>query len=362
MKVLVRIDDILPPRRGGYRSGVGRSNMELLKGFSKCKDIDFDIETYCLGFSQPSYKGNDLDFKYHRYILPHVINKYCGIESLWRRHVIGYDLFHLTGNFDRVDPSERFLVTIHDLYMYSLSSWNRKMFENCALNSLGIVTCSEYTKQDIVKTLGVKPDKISVIPWGISTDLFYERSMQEIKMVKEKYNIQSDYFFACSCAHPRKNAIYILKGFRLALKDNPNIVLVMSWGNVPSEIIKEYSNEIQMGRIIFLDYVSDEDLATLYSGALASFLVSSLEGFGFPILESMACGTPSITCRNSSLEEIGSDKAFYVREKNAEDIAEAILFFSSKEKDTSEELVDYSRKFSWEATAKSYLKLYRKYL
>ena len=68
--------------------------------------------------------------------------------------------------------------------------------------------------------------------------------------------------------------------------------------------------EIEERSVIILDYVDDSDLATLYSGALASFLVSSLEGFGFPVLESMACGTNCITCKNSSLTEIGGKFAY----------------------------------------------------
>lgn len=360
-KLLIRVDDVLPPKPGRYISGVGRSNIELLKGLKQVNDPDLEIEVYSLGFSQPGYKGEDLPYPYHRYILPHKLNEYCSIESAFRRFCVGADLFHLTGNFDNVSAKENFVITIHDMYMYHVKEWNKRMFEACAKNCKGIVTCSEFSKQDIIDTLKVSDDKVTVIPWGISGDIFYPRDVKQIETVKEHFGVKGRYFFACSCSHPRKNAKYILSGFREFAKENNEAVVVLAWNNFPQELRQEYQKEIGEGRIIIIDYLTDEELATLYSGAIASLLVSSLEGFGFPILESMACGTPCITCRNSSLTEIGSDKAYFVNEKDSEAIADAMKCLYDAKIDTSE-LISYANSYSWHNTATKYVEFYKQYI
>lgn len=118
-------------------------------------------------------------------------------------------------------------------------------------------------------------------------------------------------------------------------------------------------------RIIFLSYVSDKDLNALYNEALATLFPSRYEGFGFPILESFACGTPVMTCKNSSLKEIGKELAVYTKEDDIEEMAsimQDLSIESYKTQELSSSLITYAQSFTWTKTAQAYISFYEKYL
>ena len=115
----------------------------------------------------------------------------------------------------------------------------------------------------------------------------------------------------------------------------------------------------------FLNSVSDDDLRALYCGATCTMFPTRSEGFGFPILESFACGTPVMTCRNTCLEEVGQDVAFYVGEDNLDEMVNVMMRFEHSEYDKNKFIVDSKRvvdRFSWENTAREYINFYQKYL
>lgn len=362
--LLFKATGIIPPKAGNYIQGIGRSNVEILKQLININDPEIELHMYCnsdisLGYNYEEWKGK---LKTHKYFLPHHLGIICNVEPLWRKHIVGYDLLHITGNFDKVDKNENFVVTIHDLARYKESPWWQKVFRQSAERARGIITDAEYTKDEIADFFHIDTNKITAIHLGISQDIFYPRDKEKITSLCTRLNIPHKYFFSCSCSHPRKNAKDILAAFELFSREEKESGLVLAWSNPPVELTSKYKKLIDEGRIIFLDFVSDEELATLYSGALASFLVSSLEGFGFPILESMACGTNCITCKNTSMTELGADKAYWVEEHNIEDISNAMLSFAKNGKGNVELLTEYANKYSWENTAHKYLDFYKKYI
>lgn len=360
-KVLIRATGIRPLKKGEYRSGIPRSNIELLNGMIAINDPDIQLAVYCPSFKSPFYYCQDWPIEHHWYGLPG-LKYHCRLETWWREHMMGkHDLVHLTENADYFGKKEKFVVTIHDTDMMNRSNFYEELFFNCSKHAKGIVTCSEYSKEDIIKRLHVPEGKVTVIPWGISKDIFYPRNKYQVSDVKNKFGISGNYFFSCSCKDPRKNLDIILEGFEIFSNQDNSTTLVLSLSNPRHDYLVKYNKLIEEGRIKFLNFVSDEELATLYTGALASILVSSLEGFGFPILESMACGTNCICCKNSSMEEIGLNKAYYVKERDAEDLASAFLYFVKNGKSNRMELINYASSFTWEKTAKRYLEFYKIY-
>lgn len=369
MKKLLIREPSLIPWRGKFVSGIGRSTIELVKGLLDINDSEIELSLY-------STKRNcflfrlyyDWPVKYYPFPFPHdFANKMTKLEPWARQRIMGYDLLHITDNFDEVQESERFVVTIHDMYRYfkdnrkhSDLNWNRRMFEKVGRLSRGIVTCSEFTKGDIVNVLGVNPDKITVIPWGVDHQLFYPRELRKIECTLKKFNIKGDYFFTCSCGDLRKNTRYVLEAFAQFAKSNNNCQLVVPWHKMPLELKEKYSKLAELGRIRFLDFVGNDDLANLYSGAIATYFVSSFEGFGFPLIESMASGTPVVTCRNSSLTELGGNLALFVREKNVDDIISTMEYFAQHGKGNAEPLIQYAQRFKWRKTAEKYLDFYKK--
>lgn len=361
-KVLIRASGLRPPKPGSYRSGIPRSNIELLKAIIKQNDPDLEIAIYCPSFRNPLYFCQDWPIEHYWYGLPGLTYR-CKLEPWWRQHIMGrHDLTHLTENADYFGKREKFVVTIHDTDMMNRGAFYEKLFLSCAAKASGIVTCSEFSKKDIITKLNVDENKVTVVPWGISKEMFYPHSESDVKNVKTKFGISGDYFFSCSCKDPRKNLDIILESFSIFAQEEFSTTLVLALSNPKQEYVEKYKNLIYDGRIKFINFVSDEDLATLYTGALASILVSSLEGFGFPILESMACGTNCITCKNSSMTEIGGDKAIFVKERDSEDLARAFSEVARNGKENAEGLIQYARQFTWAETTKKYLDFYKRYL
>ena len=115
----------------------------------------------------------------------------------------------------------------------------------------------------------------------------------------------------------------------------------------------------------FLKYISDKDLVSVYNGATATFFPTRYEGFGFPILESFACNTPVVTCRNTSLPEVGGNIALYTDEDGVDEMSYYMELFENENFDLHlfrEQAKNYIKRFSWENTALQYVELYKSLL
>lgn len=157
----------------------------------------------------------------------------------------------------------------------------------------------------------------------------------------------------------------LLKAYREFVKSGGKHKLILVWGNPSKELLNEYAVEIDSKQLIFLNHVSDDVLRALYNGASCTMFPSRAEGFGFPILESFACGTPVMTCRNTCLEEVGQDAAIYVGEDDTDGMVNIMNMFDVGSYDVAtfqtraERIV---KDFTWENTARQYVDFYKKYL
>lgn len=130
--------------------------------------------------------------------------------------------------------------------------------------------------------------------------------------------------------------------------------------------IRQLNNPLyENSDIIFLKYISDKDLVSVYNGATATFFPTRYEGFGFPILESFACNTPVVTCRNTSLPEVGGNIALYTDEDGVDEMSYYMELFENENFDLHlfrEQAKNYIKRFSWENTALQYVELYKSLL
>lgn len=370
-RLLIKASGITNPIWRGYNSGVGRSTYLLLDSFSKISNLPFELMVYVNGVSSLNFKFYNWPFKHYRFPIPEKFGcKMTKIEALYRTLLMKNDLLHIPHNLDTVLPKEKYVVTLHDVIGYDQAKQNEdkrliKHWEYMAKNAVGVMTCSNFSKMEIVNKLKVDSRKVTVAYWGVSHDKFHIENHEWIKNKLHSLGICFPYFLSVSCAHPRKNMRILLKAYKNFIENKHEHRLILVWSNPPKDLLQIYAKEIANHQIIFLDYISDDDLLALYNGATCTMYPTRSEGFGFPILESFACGTPVMTCKNTSLTEIGKDVAIYVGEDNIDEMVAVMKAFENN----SYDMDNFSKKsrslvenFSWENTVNKYIDFYNKYL
>jgi glycosyltransferase involved in cell wall biosynthesis len=254
-------------------------------------------------------------------------------------------------------------ATVHDLgYHYYPDAHTRRQIiylkvstrSNCRL-SRRIIADSTATKTDLCKFYGVDPGKIDVIYPGIDPRLKPVGDEGELQHVRQKYDIQDPYLLFISTLQPRKNLVRLVQAYaRAGLEHELVLAGKQGWRTGP---ILEEINRLEpaiRSRVRLTGYIAVEDKAALISGATALLYPSLYEGFGFPLLEGQACGTPVIAANTSSLPEIAGKGAVLVDPLDVEALGEAISLLVADTGLQDELRVKgfmNVRRFSWEQTA-----------
>jgi glycosyltransferase involved in cell wall biosynthesis len=233
------------------------------------------------------------------------------------------------------------------------------------------VTCiSHATKNDLCNYLPtIDPDQVIVTPLAAS-ELFYPcHNHQEIESIKKKYQIPNgvNYILSLSTLEPRKNIDHTIRCFaKLVEQENIKdlyLVLVGTKGWDYEKIFNELSNLSTLkARVIVTGYVADEDLAALYSGAMAFVYPSFYEGFGLPPLEAMQCGVPVITSNTSSLPEVVSDAGIMVSPTDTDALCQSMLDIytqSSLRETMALQSIKQAKKFSWQKCTQETINAYK---
>lgn len=229
-----------------------------------------------------------------------------------------------------------------------------------------IITDSNHSRQDILDLLQVPPERVSVI-YGAPGHAFCPLPNQErIEQAKQRYRIQSPFILALGGLDPRKNTARILQAFRNfrdRSKSDRQLVIV----GLPESGQRLFSRiAMEMGIAeegVFTGFVPEEDLVALYNGADVFLYPSLYEGFGLPVLEAMACGTPVIASTAGSIPEIAGESALLIEPKDVEALASAIEQVITDQA-LRQELIarglEHVKKFSWEKAARELLTVYER--
>lgn len=374
-RLLIDVNSIVPYYVSGRMNGIGRTTLELIQALATVPELPFEVILYSQNMKGIGGRNTQLPFKNKHLYLPHRDK----IDRLLARFPIKecftrYDLMHIPHNFEYVYCPDKCVVTLHDALFMKMQE---KAFEHEKMKQIvppfmrrckHIITCSEASKRDIVETMNISPERISVIYWGIKHEIFYpQKNKDKInELLKDRLLISAPYFLSVSCNAERKRTDVLVKSYIALLKNQPVCHdLVLVWGNPPQSLLDEIQNSGVATRIHFLKNITDSDLALLYNGATAMFFPSSYEGFGLPLLESMACGTPVVTCRNSSLDEIAGNAAIYLSEPLADSLVEVMNCLEQGEMDIKSIVksgIERAAQFNWEKTAEETVQVYSKML
>jgi len=229
--------------------------------------------------------------------------------------------------------------------------------------ALCIITLSEYSKNDIVKWLGIPQEKIYVTHSGVDKRFKPTGDAAMPDEIKKRFGISNRYILFVGNQKPHKNSIGTLKAFKMAVKKErlPHYLILVG---IKKDIIEDKNNGIGdefNNRIICIDNLTDNDLIKLYQSADLFLLPSLYEGFGLPMLEAMACGVPVITSNRTSIPEVTGNAAILVDPENIQEIADAIckvLKDENLKSDLIRKGLEQAKMFSWKRMAEETIKLY----
>ena len=257
----------------------------------------------------------------------------------------------------------RQVVTIHDLFPLDHPEWfannfalaYRAVMPRLMRRAQRLIAVSEYTKRQIVAAVPEAKGKTTVIHSGIGSQ-FHPQSIQATEQAAHAAGLPSrNYMLSVSSVEPRKNVARMLQGWRRALPELPHdLWLVLAGQRGKASVFGAGDFGPAPERVFFTGYVPDSLLPGLYAGAQAFVFPSLAEGFGFPPLEAMACGTPVLTSNNSSLLEVCGGAAWLVNPLNADEIARGIHGLSadaSLRRSLRERGLTRAGQFSWDRTA-----------
>ena len=256
-----------------------------------------------------------------------------------------------------------YLACPEDLPSFAGRLYYRTMMNACSRMATRIVTDSEHSKAEIIRYLNADPEKIEVVYPAV--DPFFQSGSDpaELASTRSKLGIDRDYILCVGIYKPRKNHPGLLKAFQLLLKSGIQSQLVIAGPMAEGEpVLRGLAQELGIAQhVIFTGFVTDADLRALYSGARVYVCPSLYEGFGFTVLEAMACGTPVICSSSTSLPEVAGKAALYFDPHKPEEMAVQLLHSFSDDAVRASLIADGCTnllRFSWEETARQTLAVY----
>jgi len=307
------------------------------------------------------------------YRAPHVEHRIIPFPRLWTHVRLSMDVtrhppdvLYVPAHVLPIAHPRRSVVTIHDLgylhfpeahpraqrlYLDLSTRWNARA-------SARIVADSRATKDDLVRHYGAPPDKIAVVHPGVEPSARRVEDSERIQSVKSRYGVEGEYLLFLGTLQPRKNLARLIEAFARSSDRERKLVIAGKKGWLIDDLPGQVERHGLGRRVIFAGYVPDEHKAALLSGATALVFPSLYEGFGFPVLEAMACGAPVICSRTSSLPETAGDAALFVDPLDVDAIASAIDRLTSdaalRWKLIARGYIQSSR-FTWQTCAKRVL-------
>jgi glycosyltransferase involved in cell wall biosynthesis len=264
------------------------------------------------------------------------------------------------------------IVTVHDLSFLThpecaapgIAQMYSKIVPRSVARADHVIADSQHTASDLVELLGVAREKISVIYLGVDSSFAPVRVPDRLAALDDRLGLPHPLVLAVGTIEPRKNFPALIAAFARARAQpgGPRMLAISGrkgWlYDETFAAVKKYAVE---DAVRFLDFIPDDDLATLYSAADVLVMPSIDEGFGLPVIEAMACGTPVVVSDAGALPEVVGDAGIAVSLRQEGALADALARVTSNpqlREELSARGLERVRGFTWEQAARSALALY----
>lgn len=341
------------------RCGIGRYSAELS---SKYNGLHHDVTLYRKESGEEDYvvryHHRSLKFLRH-YIAPYYLKKAYSADH--------FDIVHA----DYVDAGSTFsnrtntplIATVHDAipFMYPASGfaqyWYKRQLRQTAKKAYKLIVVSNTSKQDLVKFTDIHPDQIVAVHNGINHDFFYP---DDEPAGNDLFTIR----YIGGLGGPYKNVKLLLETAELLEKQDINFKMEIGGGYPEHTELPEIAGKLGLENVSFTGFIPDDDLRSFLAGADLFLYPSLYEGFGFPPLEAMACGTATVAANRGSLPEVLEGGAL-LAEPTAEKFAEQVTRIMNDtplQKELEEKAVSTSGKYTWDRCATETMELYEQAL
>jgi glycosyltransferase involved in cell wall biosynthesis len=371
IKVRIGID-----ARLGHKEGVGRHIGELIRSVSMI-DSNNEYVVYVKPKAAEHFSGREWQRSNIRWVALKgssflVEEQIDLIRAIYRDKL---DLFHATFDYGipLMAPCKR-VLTVHDAYFepngFFRSNWTRRYYQFMTRFGIrkaeAVITVSHFVKEKILTfNPGMRrsEEKIQVVYNGVGEE--FNTAVPHSFPLLEKYGIER-YLLYLGALAEHKNIFGLLEGYGQLVRQYPDAPPLVVGGKAnpnladPKQFVERHGIE---KKVLFLGHVPNRMLPALYRGA-ALFLFPSLhEGFGIPVLEAMACGTPVVTSNLAAMPEVAGEAALLVNPSRPDEIQSAIarvLFEDALRKELSERGIIRAKAFSWKKMGTEVLDIYKK--
>lgn len=359
----------------GERTGVGRYLINLLNQWGRL-DLPRDLE-FVLYFK----KEIPSDLKPADKFKKKLLKAPFGIQSnaLFMHWLLPQaaqkdkvDVLFCPGYLAPVFYSGKIALTLHDIIyqarpdLYNWpSSWDkillRKFSQISAKKAQVIFTPSEFSKKEVIKHYRAMSAKVLTTPLAADESFQLINDEDSLFQVKKKYQIKDRFIFYIGSIFNRRHLPEIIRAFKKIAEKISGYQLLIIGANHTSPfidvdgLIEKVNQGLEHPAVLRYDYLSGRDLAALYNAADLLVWLSDYEGFGLPVLEAMACGTPVVTSFYGSIPEVAGDSAIYIKNNSdIEEIYQAVyqgLFNRNLREDLVRRGLAQAKKFSWKRCA-----------
>lgn len=285
------------------------------------------------------------------------------------------DVFHVSDVTELAPEQSKQVATVYDLSPLifpqfhtreNLDLFARKL-QHIRQHADVLIAISQSTKRDVVRYLNFPEDRIFVAYGGVNEEFTPDYNTDLMQKVLNKYGIhEPGYVLHVGTLEPRKNLVRLIEAYALVHRRQggatPPLVLAGGNGWDSDDIFAAVQRHRLTEYVRILGFVNDADLPSLYHGASIFAYPSLYEGFGIPVLEAMACGTPVLTSNVSSLPEIVGDTAILIEPEDTQQIADGLQHLLEDielRRNLGLRGLQRSKLFSWRATAQATLEAYR---